>query len=109
MVADCSSVRTLTVMNSGVRGESRMEPTRTVMAVDDVVCRWVADCGLAACLRTLDVQRLGGCNACRFADPLSDRLCTILDISAKDFDLGVSGLNCSRFEPYETNSSQPGV
>ena len=84
-----------------------MEPTRTVMAVDDVVRRWVANRRLEACLRALGVQTLGGCNACRFADPLSDRLCTILDISAEDFDLGVSGINCSRFEPYETNTSQP--
>ena len=43
----------------------------------------------------------GGCDACRFEDPFSDRLCTIPDISAEDLDLGVSGINCSRFQLRE--------
>ena len=38
----------------------------------------------------------GGCDACRLTDPFSDRLCTLPDISAADFDLGVSGIDCSR-------------
>jgi hypothetical protein len=46
-------------------------------------------------------EPIGGCDACRFEDPFSDRLCTIPDISLEDFDLGVSGINCSRFQPRE--------
>jgi len=48
----------------------------------------------------------GGCDVCRFADPFSDRLCTIPDISPEDFDLGVSGINCSRFQPREWDDEQ---
>jgi hypothetical protein len=47
----------------------------------------------------------GGCDACRFADPFSDHLCTLLDIRAEDFDLGVSGINCSRFQPREARET----
>jgi hypothetical protein len=72
-----------------------------VIAIDDLVQRWLTDSDLCARLSTLRAQPVGGCNACRFADPFSDRLCTIPDISADDFDLGVSGINCSRFQPYE--------
>jgi hypothetical protein len=63
--------------------------------------RWLVESDLSACLRAVQAQPTGGCNACRFADPLNDRLCTLPDISAEDFDLGVSGINCSRFAPYE--------
>ena len=48
-----------------------------------------------------DAEPRGGCDACRFEDPFSDRLCTIPDISAEDFNLGVSGINCSCFQPRE--------
>lgn len=78
-----------------------MDTTKPVRAVDDLVQRWRADGNLSARLRALRAQPLGGCNACRFADPFSDRLCTIPDISTEDFDLGVSGINCSRFQPHE--------
>jgi hypothetical protein len=63
--------------------------------------RWLVESDLRVRLHAVQAQPTGGCNACRFADPLSDRLCTIPDISAEDFDLGVSGINCSRFAPYE--------
>ena len=78
-----------------------MDTTRSVLTVPDPVERWLVESDLRARLRAVQAQPTGGCNACRFADPLSDRLCTIPDISAEDFDLGVSGINCSRFAPYE--------
>ena len=78
-----------------------MDTTRSVLTVPDPVERWLVASDLSARLRAVQAQPTGGCNACRFADPLSDRLCTIPDISAEDFDLGVSGINCSRFAPYE--------
>ena len=78
-----------------------MDTTRSVLRVPDPVERWLVASDLSARLRAVQAQPTGGCNACRFADPLSDRLCTILDISPEDFDLGVSGINCSRFAPYE--------
>jgi hypothetical protein len=83
-----------------------MEPIRPVIDVDDLVHQWLAGGHLDDRLRTLRAQPTGGCNACHFADPLSDRLCTIRDISAEDFDLGVSGINCSRFEPYEIKANK---
>ena len=78
-----------------------MDTTRSVLTVPDPVERWLMASDLSARLRAVQAQPTGGCNACRFADPLSDRLCTILDISPEDVDLGVSGINCSRFAPYE--------
>lgn len=74
---------------------------KPVMTVDDLVQRWAADGSLDTQLRAMSAQPAGGCNICRFADPFSDRLCILPDISTEDFDLGVSGINCSRFEPYE--------
>jgi hypothetical protein len=78
-----------------------VDTTQSVLTVPDPVERWLVESDLSARLRAVPVQPTGGCNACRFADPLSDRLCTIPDISTEDFDLGVSGINCSRFAPYE--------
>jgi hypothetical protein len=78
-----------------------VDTARSVLTVPDPVERWLVESDLRARLRAVQAQPTGGCNACRFADPLSDRLCTIPDISAEDFDLGVSGINCSRFAPYE--------
>ena len=78
-----------------------MDTAKSGLAVPDLVDRWLAQGDFTARLHTLQAQPKGGCNACRFADPLSDRLCTIPDISAEDFDLGVSGINCSRFQPHE--------
>ena len=86
-----------------------MEPTKSVRADDDLVHCWCLDGRLDARLRTLSVQPVGGCNACRFADPFSDRLCTVPDISAKDFGLGVSGTNCSRFEPHEAKAAKQDI
>lgn len=61
-------------------------------AVSDVELRaWVSDA----------VARhgaLGGCDACRHADQLSDRICTLPDISREDLDCGISGVNCSRWD-----------
>ncbi len=48
-----------------------------------------------------DAEPREGCDACRFEYPFSDRLCTIPDISAEDFALGVSGINRSCFQPRE--------
>lgn len=78
-----------------------MDTTQSVLRVPEPVERWLVESDLSTRLRAVQAQPTGGCNACRFADPLSDRLCTIPDISAEDFDLGVSGINCSRFAPYE--------
>lgn len=78
-----------------------MDTTQSVLRVPELVERWLVESDLSTRLRAVQAQPTGGCNACRFADPLSDRLCTIPDISAEDFDLGVSGINCSRFAPYE--------
>ena len=78
-----------------------MDTTQSVLRVPEPVERWLVESDLSPRLRAVQAQPTGGCNACQFADPLSDRLCTIPDISAEDFDLGVSGINCSRFAPYE--------
>ena len=78
-----------------------MDTTHAEINVREKMERWLVESDLSARLRAVQAQPTGGCNACRFADPLSDRLCTIPDISAEDFDLGVSGINCSRFAPYE--------
>ncbi len=86
-----------------------MEPAKSGIAADDLIHRWQVDGSLDRRLRALSVQPIGGCNACRFADPFSDRLCTVPDISAEDFDLGVSGTNCSRFEPYEAKAGKQDV
>jgi hypothetical protein len=53
-------------------------------------------------------QPRGGCDACRFEDPFSERLCTVPDISPEDFDLGVHGINCSRFQPRAESSGDKG-
>jgi len=42
-----------------------------------------------------------GCNACRFSDAYNWDICTLPDISVKDFQIGIMGENCSRFEPNE--------
>ena len=78
-----------------------MDTTQCVLRVPEPVERWLVESDLSARLRAVQAQPTAGCKACQFADPLSDRLCTIPDISAEDFDLGVSGINCSRFAPYE--------
>ena len=78
-----------------------MDTTKSVLAVPDLVDHWLAQSDFTTRLRAVQVHRQGGCNACRFADSLSDQLCTIPDISPEDFDLGVSGINCSRFQPHE--------
>ena len=78
-----------------------MDTTQSELRIPEPVERWLVESALSVRLRAVQAQPTGGCNACRFADPLSDRLCTIPDISAEDFDLGVSGINCSRFAPYE--------
>jgi hypothetical protein len=78
-----------------------VDTPQSVLRVPEPVERWLVESDLSTRLRAVQAQPTGGCNACRFADPLSDRLCTIPDISAEDFDLGVSGINCSRFAPYE--------
>jgi hypothetical protein len=71
-----------------------------LIPVEDLLHRLSAD-ELEARVAALRAHPTGGCNACRFADPSSDRLCTILDISAEDFDLGVAGFDCSRFQPFD--------
>ena len=53
-----------------------------------------------------EAEPIGGCDACRFENvfgDFSEPLCTIPDISPEDFDLWVSGINCSRFQPREVN------
>ena len=40
-----------------------------------------------------------GCNACRFSDAFSWDICTLPNISVEDFQIGIMGENCSRFEP----------
>jgi len=82
-----------------------METPKFVLAIPDLVDRGMVEGALAKRVRAVQAQPAGGCNACRFADPLSDRLCTLPDISVEDFDLGVSGLPCSRFVPYEAPST----
>jgi hypothetical protein len=78
-----------------------MDTPRPVMTITDLVQQWRTDGRFDRDLCSLHAPSKGGCNVCRFADPFSDRLCTLPDISAEDFDLGVSGHNCSRFAPYE--------
>ena len=80
-----------------------MAATEPLISVEDLVNRWTPE-EWKKRIQAYLAQPRGGCDACRFEDPFSDRLCTIPDISAEDFDLGVSGLNCSRFEPREYNS-----
>lgn len=69
------------------------------LAGQDTVERWLVTGALERYVQHRPTETTGGCNACAYADPLSDRLCTLADISAADFDLGVSGLNCTRFVP----------
>jgi hypothetical protein len=75
-----------------------MATIRGLISASELLAQWSPD-ELAAHVNDLSSAPSGGCDACRFADPLSDRLCTVPDISAEDFDLGVSGINCSRFQP----------
>jgi len=82
-----------------------VETPKSVLIVPDLVERWFVAGELATRMRAIQAQPTGGCNACRLADPLSDRLCTLPDISTEDFDLGVSGLPCSRFVPYTAPST----
>jgi len=44
---------------------------------------------------------VSGCDACRFSDAYSWDICTLPDISVEDFQIGIMGENCSRFEPNE--------
>jgi hypothetical protein len=81
-----------------------MATTKSLIAIEEVLDRLSPDQWRARAQAWL-AQPTGGCNACRFADPLSDRLCTVPDISAEDFDLGVSGINCSRFQPREAEEA----
>ena len=51
-------------------------------------------------------EERGGCDVCQFENVLggfSEPLCTLPDISKEDFNLGVSGINCSRFQPRQMN------
>jgi hypothetical protein len=57
--------------------------------------------------RAYFAEPVGGCDACQFEEPFSDRLCTLPDISKDDFALGVSGINCSRFQPRKLNNNAP--
>ena len=49
-----------------------MEAPKFVLALPDLVDRWMVEGGLAKWVRTVQAQPTGGCNACRFAEPLSD-------------------------------------
>jgi len=77
-----------------------MATSKSLIAIEDVL-DWLSPDQWRARAQAWLAQPTGGCNTRRFADPLSDRLCTIPDISAEDFDLGVSGINCSRFQAHE--------
>ena len=77
-----------------------MDTPRPVMTFDDLVEHWRTEGRFDMTRCSPQAPSIGGCNGCSFADPFSDRLCTLPDISAEDFDLGVSGINCSRFVPY---------
>ena len=83
-----------------------MATTNQLISVEDLVNRWTPE-EWRERIQVYLTQPQGGCDACRFEDPFSDRLCTIPDISAEDFDLGVSGLNCSRFEPRDGQQHDP--
>jgi hypothetical protein len=72
--------------------------TRRLITTNDLLNGLTQE-DLEAWVRERHQEPVGGCDACLFEDPFSDRLCTIPDISAEDFDLGVSGINCSRFQP----------
>jgi hypothetical protein len=74
-----------------------MMATRRLISVDDLLDQ-LSSRELQERLDALLAEASGGCNACLFADPFSDRLCTVPDISPEDFDLGVSGIDCSRFQ-----------
>jgi hypothetical protein len=77
--------------------------TKPLISIEELVNRYTAEEWRERIRAHLAVPR-GGCDACRFEDPFSERLCTIPDISAEDFDLGVHGINCSRFHPREEPS-----
>ena len=92
-----------------------MAATRLLISVEEIFDRFSPD-ELAARIRALRSQPIGGCDACRFADTFSDRLCTIPDISAEDFDLGVSGMDClpealagRRYYEPTPRGEEPGV
>ena len=82
-----------------------MEAPKCVLALPDLVDRWMVEGVLARWVCTMQTQPTGGCHACRFAEPLRDRLCTRPDIGVEDGDLGVSGLSCARFVPYAAPST----
>lgn len=75
-----------------------MATARPIVRVEDLLMQ-LTERELADRVRRLRAGSTGGCDACRFADPLDDRLCTVPDISPEDFDLGVSGIDCARFQP----------
>jgi hypothetical protein len=64
-----------------------MATTKPLISVEQLVDRVLSD-DFKQRLEALRAVPTGGCNVCRFADPLSDELCTIEDISAEDFDMG---------------------
>ena len=82
-----------------------MATTKPLISEDEFLGHFSDDQLRARIREVLKVPR-GGCDACRFEDPFSERLCTIPDISAEDFDLGVHGIDCSRFQPREQSSEQ---
>jgi len=84
-----------------------MATTETLISPEELVNRYSAEEWRARIRAYLAVPR-GGCDACRFEDPFSERLCTVPDISPEDFDLGVHGINCSRFQPREAPSEHTG-
>ena len=55
------------------------------------------------------VGERAGCDVCRFENIFVDEpLCSLPDISKEDFNLGVSGVNCSRFQPRFENDGKDG-
>ena len=79
-----------------------MATNKQLISVEEVLSRRTPEEWRASARAYLAAaEPRGGCDACRFEEPFSDRLCTIPDISPEDFNLGVSGINCSRFQPRE--------
>ncbi len=76
--------------------------SRGLISIEELVNRRTPEELRAWIKAYLAEQPNGGCNACRFADPFSEEICTLPDISASDFDLGVHGMNCSRFQPLQS-------
>ena len=82
-----------------------MATNKELISVEDLLSRRTPEEWRASARAYLaSVGERAGCDVCRFENIFVDEpLCSLPDISKEDFNLGVSGVNCSRFQPREVN------